>query len=210
MDIETSTNTRLVLASASARRAELMKQAGYTFDIVPSPLDEPDTMGVDVPPVAQAEALSYFKARSVLCQVGDGLIVAADTLVAGGGRIFGKPAGIIEAKETLEALSATTHEVITGVTLLDAVSRRRLISHDRTVVKMRPIPPAALKQYLNSGAWLGKAGAYGIQDSGDAFIERIEGSFTNVVGMPMELLAKMLKEWGYSPIPVTKAQTESV
>jgi septum formation protein len=173
----------------------LLRSAGYTFTVVVPPYIEPEHMGPGVPPIQQAEALSYFKARSVISQIGAGLILAADTLVALRGAVYGKPMDLQDARRILTALSGTTHEVITGITLLDPATRRRLIRHDVTRVTMRPLRPEALESYLNSGASEGKAGAYGIQDRDDPFVLRTEGSFSNVVGLPLELLARMLKEW---------------
>lgn len=205
-----SANRRLILASASPRRADLMRQAGYAIEIVAPPFHEPDEMGPGVPPEAQAEALSYFKARSVIKSLDSGLIIAADTIVALGAEVFGKPADVDDARRILQKLAGTRHRVVTGVALLDAQTRRRLISHDTTAVTMRPMSAEALEQYLAGQAWLGKAGAYGIQDRGDAFIERIDGSFTNVVGLPMELLSSLLARWGYDRTPEPSAKPESV
>jgi MAF protein len=187
----------LVLASASPRRASLMREYGYHFVVVESPIQEPDEMGPDVPPIQQAEALSYFKARSVKPLVHDGIIVAADTIAANEREVFGKPIDRGDARRILTALMGTEHRVITGLTLLDAATDQREILHEVTIVRMRQMGDDDLDRYLNSGAWNGKAGAYGIQDHGDAFIEHIEGSYTNVVGLPMELLARKLAEWGY-------------
>jgi septum formation protein len=196
---------QLILASASPRRAELLRQNGYTFDVYPPPFTEPDTHGLGSPPYQHVEASSYFKARSVAQAVREGVVLAADTIVALGGRIFGKPSDANDARSILLVLTGTTHEVITGVTLLDAASGRRLIRHDVTRVTMRPMPPSAMDAYIASKAWEGKAGAYGIQDHGDAFVERIDGSFSNVVGLPMELLARMLDEFGFSASPTAGA-----
>ena len=127
--------------------------------------------------------------------VGTGCVLAADTIAALGNRVFGKPADRDDARRILQSLSGTTHQVITGVTLLDAASGAWLIRHDSTDVTMRRLAEREVEDYLDGGEWMGKAGAYGIQDKGDAFVERIEGSFTNVVGLPMELLARMLEEF---------------
>ncbi|MHC4063373.1 MAG: Maf family protein [Planctomycetota bacterium] len=187
----------LILASGSPRREQLMRQAGYAFTVATPPVREPESMGPDVPPTQQAEALSYFKARSVAGQFEEGLVIAADTVVACDAMVFGKPADLDDARAILNALLGKRQEVITGLTLLDAADGRRLIAHDTTVVVMRTLPAEAVEEYLATGAWQGKAGAYGIQDRGDAFVERVEGSFTNVVGLPLELLAAMLRQWGY-------------
>jgi len=336
----------LILASTSPRRSALMKEHGFDVTVVAPPWDEPEWIGSQLPPPQRAEALSYFKARSVAdrlvcdalaldglafgglalsantpslpegvsppphdrrvrcadlaslppppcegvsvpplsregarvpplpCAVvplpplpprergrGEGSwdarfatvrILAGDTVVALGNRVFGKPTDREDARAILTALSGTTHHVITGVTLLDVAPRdstgnsvdevplhdtatdsgcpilaparvgdgstdapgasllrwpgapsslrrgwgtdgpRRLIRHDTTAVTMRRLTDAELEAYLDTGDWEGKAGAYGIQDIGDAFITRIEGSFTNVVGFPLELILQML------------------
>ena len=186
---------RLILASASPRRAELLREYGYDFEIVPSPLPEPAEFSEGSSPVERAKASGEFKARSVAAVVGEGWVLAADTIASLGGRIFGKPVDRDDARNILESLSGTTHQVITGVTLLDAASGITLIRHDSTDVTMRRLAEREIEDYLDSGAWAGKAGAYGIQDKGDAFVERIDGSFTNVVGLPMELVERMLDEF---------------
>jgi len=194
-DPDTTSRPHLVLASASPRRADLLRDHGFKTRIVKPPREEPDLAEGNLSPPEMAKALSYFKARAVAELVDTGLIVAGDTIVALGGKCFGKPTDRRHAREILLALSGTTQQVITGVTLLDAASRRRLIRHDVTDVTMRKMLGDEMEAYLDSGDWAGKAGAYGIQDSGDAFVTRVRGSFTNVVGMPMELLERMLGEW---------------
>jgi septum formation protein len=189
----------LILASGSPRRAELLRAQGFAVRIVQPPLHEPEELSDDIKPAAQAEALSYFKARSVRPLVKEGVIIGGDTVVTLAGRCFGKPADREDARRILENITGTTHQVITGVTLLDAATGRRRIEHDTTEVTMRRMTGEELAAYLDSGAWEGKAGAYGIQDRADAFVERIRGSFTNVVGLPMELLTRMLAEWGIEP-----------
>ena len=182
---------KLILASVSPRRAQLLREHGYEFSIVEPPLSEPSYEHLG--PGQLAEALSYFKARSVAERLSEGLVLGADTVASLGHEVFGKPADRRDAERILRALSGTTHDVITGVTLMDASSAKRLIRHTVTGVIMRALSDAQLSAYLDSNDWRGKAGAYGIQDCGDEFVERIEGSFTNVVGLPMELLAEMLR-----------------
>lgn len=191
---------RLILASASPRRALLMREYGYVFDVLEPPLDEPDHLTDQTSPAQRAEALSYFKARSVAAFVTSGTILASDTIVALSDRIFGKPSDRDDAKRILSSLSGTTHQVLTAVTLLDVSTGERLIRHDSTAVTMKPLSEVELDVYLDTGAWAGKAGAYGIQDRGDAFVTSTEGSFTNVVGLPMELVAEMFAQWGV-PVP---------
>ncbi len=189
----------IILASVSPRRAALLREHGYAFRVHPPPYEEPDIEDLRIGPRQHAEAVSFFKAQSVAGQYSGGIILAADTVVAYEGRLFGKPADAADARRILSALGGSTHEVITGVTLIDAASGRRRIDHDVTRVTMRAMRPDQMDAYIASQAWEGKAGAYGIQDHGDAFVERIEGSFTNVVGLPMELLGQMLAAFGATP-----------
>ncbi len=197
---------RLILASASPRRLSLMREYGYVVEVVQPPLREPNDAAHTLPPAQQAEALSYFKARSVNAIFDSGWILAGDTIVSLHGRVFGKPVDRDDARRILSTLAGTTHKVITGVTLLDASTGRRLIRHEVTAVTMKALTGDELDAYLASDAWQGKAGAYGIQDRGDAFIDRIDGSFTNVVGFPMELVGRLLGAWGFEPPggPVTQ------
>lgn len=210
---------RLILASASPRRAELLREYGYDFDVVPASVEEPSPPEDLANPVEWAESVSLLKAESVAALVqafpkiplplgekervegvlgysqNDCWILSGDTVAAIGDRIFGKPADRADADRILRSLAGTTHRVITGVTLLDAETGKRLTCHDITLVTMRPLSDREIADHLDSNAWQGKAGAYGIQDRGDAFVERIDGSFTNVVGFPMELIRGMLDQW---------------
>lgn len=186
---------RLILASASPRRAELLREHGYAFDVKVSPYEEPTTLDKGISPAAHAEALSIFKATSVADVVTNGLILAADTIAELNGCIFGKPADRDDARRILTTLAGTTHRVITAITLLDASRGTRLTRHATTNITMRPLPAEEIEAYLNTQAWEGKAGAYGIQDVGDQFVEVVDGSFTNVVGLPIELLSEMLDAW---------------
>lgn len=194
-----STLPKIILASASPRRAQLLQESGYAFSVHPPTLSEPplDPCGR---PESQAMALSYFKARSVLesgAAAGD-LVLGADTVVANAGQVFGKAVSTGDARRILTELSRAPHRVLTGFSLImrlpDGTLRRR-IACDVTRVTMRPMSELEMSDYLASGEWEGKAGAYGIQDCGDRYVTRIEGSFSNVVGLPLELLAKVLREW---------------
>jgi len=147
-----------------------------------------------------AQAASYFKARGVASLVRSSVILAADTVVARSSQIFGKPADREEARRILLSLAGTTHDVITGVTVLEPHSGRRVITMGRTMVTMRRMSPRELEEYLESGEWRDKAGAYGIQDVGDRFIQRVEGSFSNVVGLPMELVSSLLARFHIQPV----------
>lgn len=198
---------RLILASGSPRRSQLLADDGHAFEVVRPPLNEPDETGPQTPPVQYAEASSYYKARSVATMRDwpDVVILSADTVVAYQDRIYGKAEDADEARFILSTLAGTRHQVITGVTVLRPTTGLRLISHELTHVTMRPMAPDVLDRYIASGAWQGKAGAYGIQDRSDAYIEHIEGSFTNVVGLPMSLVAGMLRTAGYDTTPANHA-----
>ena len=189
----------IILASRSPRRAKLLAEAGIVFEIALPPHEEPAPTDWPFSPAEYAQAISYYKARGVADRYPDRLILAADTVVALDGRMYGKPADVEDARRILLTLTGTTQEVITGVTLLDPAGERRRIEHDVTRVTMRRMTDDELDAYLSGSEWEDKAGAYAIQESADAFVTGIEGSFTNVVGLPMELVLRLLAEFGVSP-----------
>lgn len=182
---------RFILASASPRRRELLAQAGYEFEVHPPAREEPNHLPAGLPPEAHAESLAYFKARDVAERFPHRLVLGADTVVAAGGEILGKPADARHARRMLEKLSRRRHAVITGLALLGP-GDRRILTHDVTYVTMRPLTAQEIEDYLASEEWRGKAGAYAIQETADRFVVKLEGSFTNVVGLPMELLERLL------------------
>lgn len=183
---------RLILASASPRRSALLRQAGIAHDVDPCDLREPDTRPDGLSAAAWAMALAYFKARRVAERHAGRWVLGADTVVECGGQVLGKPRDPADARRMLELQARKPADVWTGVALVrasGAVAVRRLLAV-RTRVWMRD-DPQAREAYLASGHWAGKAGAYGIQDIGDALVERIEGSFSNVVGLPVERLVRL-------------------
>jgi len=184
---------RLVLASASPRRRDILSKAGYRFDVVVPPLEEPEHVTADLSPAGQAEALAYFKARAVVDTAPEAIVLGADTVVAVGEKVLGKPDGQADARRMLQSLSDTRHAVITGLALLGPGPRRRILS-DTTYVTMRPLSAEDVREYIDSQEWVGKAGAYAIQETADRFVDRIEGSFTNIVGLPIELVRALLAE----------------
>ena len=187
------TDARLILASSSPRRRQLLRDGGYDFEVVGPPFGEPADHPDRLLPSQHAEALAYFKAMSVWQSYPQRPVLGADTVVAAGGEILGKPADRDEAVRMLRGLSGTRHSVITGVALLGP-DDRRLIASDVTFVTMRPMSEREIDEYIESGEWAGKAGAYAIQETADRFIESTDGSFTNVIGLPMELVERMLRE----------------
>ena len=186
-----------ILASRSPRRRELLDQAGYRFRVVPPPLDEPPPRP-ETTPAQLAEALAFFKASSVHTGHPDDIILGADTVVAVGGEIFGKADDEHHAREMLSGLSGTRHQVITALALVLPAPRadgepRRMLASTVTTVSMRRLADEEIDRYVASGRWRDKAGAYAIQEGGDAFIKELEGSFTNVIGLPMELLDQLCR-----------------
>ncbi|MBE3135723.1 MAG: septum formation protein Maf [Acidobacteria bacterium] len=190
----------LVLASNSPRRRDLLREAGYRFDVRPPPVDD---RGVPrgVSPAAFVESLAYLKAMAAIAADGieDALVLGADTAVVLAGRLIGKPADEADARRILAALSGSRHEVLTGLALVEPATGRRLLAHEVTGIRMRIMTPAEIEAYVASGEAMGKAGAYAIQETGDLYVESIDGSLTNVVGLPMQLLERMLKAAGYDP-----------
>ncbi len=187
-------NERLILASASPRRRTLLAELLPEFDVEPSHYDEPEQPPSDISPYDWAAHLAEAKAEAVAARRPGRLVLGADTLVVCADRILGKASDLEQAREMLEWQARHVSEVVTGVCLLrtgDAAWRRVFI--DRTRVWMRD-DANAREAYLNSGDWQGKAGAYGIQTVGDRLVERIAGSFSNVVGLPLERLRETLCE----------------
>ena len=185
--------TRLVLASASPRRAELLRQLGVSFDVVPSELPEAR------PPGSAREAvtaLALAKARSVARRLGSGVVLGADTAVVLEGEIFGKPRNPEEARRMLRQLGGCQHEVMTGVALVEAPAGRETVAAVVTRVLMRAYAEAEIDAYVASGEPFDKAGAYAIQGAGGALVAAVEGCYTNVVGLPLTTTRRLLEEWG--------------
>ena len=188
---------QLILASASPRRRQLLEEAGYEFVVHPADVDETVAPGVYPPDFAQK--LAVAKAETVAKQFPEDVILAADTIVTFGDQILGKPANADEARRMLAFLSRTTHIVITGVCVIrksgDMVQATRVMSG----VRMANLTPEQIDAYVASGDWQGKAGGYGIQDN-DPFVTRTCGSHTNIVGLPMEVVRRLLAAAGIYPV----------
>ena len=189
---------RLILASASPRRRQLLSDAGYEFEVAPPAVAEPNTPPEGVLPVVWAEALAYLKARSVAEWHPGALVLGADTIVTHGGQIIGKPRDLDHARFILTRQFGGKNDVITGLALLHPGRIERIITYVRTTLTMRPMTGAELEDYLASGAWRGKAGAYALQEGGDRFVLASEGSESNVVGLPLEKLDEILSEIEYN------------
>ncbi len=177
---------KILLASASPRRHQILSEAGYDVTVVSPRFDE--SAIAEQAPCALVAALAEGKGRSIAPQP-DRLIVAADTVVVFQGKILGKPRDAREAAETLAALSGQTHEVFTGVWLrMGSVTRAFA---ERTEVQFRALSIEEIEAYIASGSPFDKAGSYGIQDSG--FVAEIRGSYHNVVGFPLERFEEIIK-----------------
>ena len=185
---------RIVLASASPRRKELLEQIGLQFEVAPSNHDEEITSASE--PHETARKLSLGKARSAARKHRNALIIAADTFVVIGDRILGKPHTDSEAREMLRALNGQAHSVITGFTILDTETGKVLSRSVETRVHMRKLTLKEIDSYVRTKEPLGKAGGYAIQGLGAVLIERIEGDYSNVVGLPLSALAESLREFG--------------
>jgi septum formation protein len=180
----------IILASASPRRAELLRELDMPFEIVPSDAEEVHNEVLTATEVAQINA--YRKARSVAKRAPDSLVIGMDTLVALGTRLFGKPASMSDAERMLGELQGRTHHVVTGVCLLFLRRHRQRVFADRTEVTFRELGLEQIRRYLGKIHPLDKAGGYAIQDHGELIVERIDGSFSNVVGLPLERLREEL------------------
>ncbi len=190
----------LILASASPRRAELLRQLGLEFKVVPSEAPELHPDQLTAREVAQINA--YRKARAVAKKVPDALVLAADTLVYLGAHLLGKPKTLEEAYLMLEKLQGRTHQVVSGICLLYLRGHRQRIFSESTEVTFRPLDAVKIRRYLTKVNPLDKAGAYAIQEEGELLIEKISGSYTNVVGLPMERLSAELQIWAGEPVAV--------
>lgn len=175
----------LILASASPRRRELLSSLGMDFTVIVPEIDETPMPGER--PLAFAERLAEEKACAVQS---DGIIVAADTIVVQAGSILGKPTDTAHAEKMLASLSGNTHEVITGVCVKSA--GRTVVFSVATHVVFRPLDPAEITAYVATGDPMDKAGAYAIQGGAAHMVRRIEGSYTNVVGLPLCELHEVL------------------
>lgn len=185
---------RLILASGSPRRVELLKTLADVFEVIPSDIEE--VFNLDLPEIGdQVSDLAAQKALAVAqVQTDDCLVIGADTIVYLEQCVLGKPHHDSEAERMLKALSGQWHEVITGVALVrrHAGQFSQQLGHAVSRVKMRDITLAEITAYVQTKEPLDKAGAYAIQGGAGAFVEEIQGSYENIVGLPLDLLAKML------------------
>lgn len=187
-------NRTIILASASPRRKELLALTGLKFEV--GPANYAEDMNLKLSPHELARFLSLEKAKSVAGKYEDAIIIAADTFVVMGEKILGKPHSQEDAKRMLGLLEGRTHSVITGFTILDARTGKKLSRSVETRVTFRKLTEKEIDAYVKTKEPLDKAGAYAIQGLGSILIKSIEGDYTNVIGLPLCALAESLKEFG--------------
>ena len=182
----------LILASSSPRRRELLLEAGYTFEVDPSNIDEPEPDGpIDVR--LYVAELAWRKAFAVASRRSQGLILAADTSCSVEGAILNKPIDRDDADRMIRLQEGRDTEVVTALVLYRAERHEWVAALETSVVRFRILTNEERDAHLDSGRWEGKAGAYGVQDN-DRYIEVVSGSWSNVVGLPMERLANLLRD----------------
>jgi len=193
--------TRVILASASPQRRRLLSQLVPEFEVMASHVDE--TLPPELPPRDGAAEVARRKAQAAARIAADrgiaGVVIAADTIVVAGGgepQVIGKPEDDAHAFEILKRLSGSTHSVVTGLCMLDMTSGRTEVGWDETRITMGDMTDEQIRAYVASGEATDKAGAYGFREEGDPHVTAIEGSFSNVLGLPLELLREFLQRLG--------------
>ncbi|NLN88107.1 MAG: septum formation inhibitor Maf [Syntrophomonadaceae bacterium] len=185
---------KIILASASPRRQSLLQQLGVEFTISPANIKE--NLSKSISPEQLVRTIAWQKARLVLQGLQDGIVIAADTVISWEGRVMGKPLDRDDAFAMLSQLSGHSHQVLTGVCVAEAGDETPDLAVESTSVFFRPLTKEDIDNYLSHEEWIDKAGAYAIQGCGALLVERIEGCFYNVVGLPLNQLNMMLRNKG--------------
>jgi septum formation protein len=187
----TNTPRRLILASSSPDRRTLLEHAGHAVEVMPSHIDEPTGEGF-TDPRHYVMTVSWLKAAAVAPKVNDGLVLAADTVGWLDDQVIGKPADVDDARRILTALGGREHELWTGVVLWRRPDNVQIVWQECTRLFFRALSAAELDAYLATDTWVGRSGAYAIQEKNDPFLRILDGSLTNVIGLPMESLQRQL------------------
>lgn len=184
---------KIVLASSSPRRKDLLLKYGITPIVVKPQIEE--KISINESPEHIVMALSFEKASHVASKFHDGeIIVGADTIVTYDGKILGKPKNEEEGKEMIELLNGKEHEVITGISIIKADSNIKVVDYERTIVKFKKLSPEKIQHYINTNEYVDKAGGYGIQGYGGLLVEYIKGCYFNVVGFPISKFDSLLEK----------------
>ncbi len=185
---------KIILASGSSRRKELLQKAGIIFEVEESGYEEDKASQLS--PIELAKYLALKKAQTIARKHPDALVIGADTVVFCDGSIFGKPKTKQEAGEMLKLLSGKLHSVMTGVAIIDTKTSKKEVFSVETNVYFKLLRDTDIEAYIETEEWKGKAGGYAIQESGkDLFVEKIEGDFSNVAGLPVDKVLKILKKF---------------
>ncbi len=183
-----------ILASASPRRKELLEKAGFRFKVAVPDVDESSFYSAGINAEEYAKRLALAKAKNVAEKFPDYFVIGADTVVDYQGEIIGKAGDEKHAEEIIKKLFSKSHKVITAIAIVKLSDNLEIVESDTTVVFPKKMTPLQITEHIKGGSWRDKAGAYAIQETGDEFVERIEGSLTNVMGLPMELLTRLLRK----------------
>ena len=188
----TTSPRRLILASSSPDRRALLERAGYSIEVIPSHIDEPTGQGF-TDPRHYVQTVAWLKAAAVAPKIAEGLILAADTVGWLDGQVIGKPDDVDHARRIITALSGREHELWTGVVLWRKPDNVQLVWQECTRLFFRTLSTEELDAYLATDQWVGRSGAFAIQEENDPFMHIIDGSLTNVIGLPMESLERYLQ-----------------
>lgn len=186
---------KLILASGSPRRKEILEKLGIPFDVIPSNYEE--NMTENIAPEELAKKLALGKATDVAGKVSNSIVIGADTFIYFEGKKLGKPKTSEKAAEMLTEMSGKPHLIYTGYAIIDSDTKQTVLGCCETKVYFRQLNSSEIKNYVNSGEPLDRAGAYAIQGIGSVIVEKIVGDYFNVVGLPISQVAQSLKEFGY-------------
>ncbi|MBS4537180.1 septum formation inhibitor Maf [Clostridium sp. D2Q-11] len=185
---------KIVLASSSPRRKDILQKYNITFDIITSDIIE-NIDNNDLPSIS-VMSLAFQKAIDVCKKIdSESIVIAADTIVYFKGEVLGKPKNKDEAREILRKLSEQTHSVYTGIAIIKANTNKKIVDYCETKVKFRRLEDEDIEKYISGSEYVDKAGSYAIQGKGALFVESIEGSYSNVVGLPIVKLDTLLKKY---------------
>lgn len=185
---------KIILASTSPRRSELLKQIGLDFTVMPSRYEEDMTLKMSHKNLAKT--LAYGKAKDVAREVKEGIVIGVDTFLILGSERIGKPKDSQDAVKILQMLSGKTIKVYSGIAIIDSVSGKEVVDYEITKVKFKKLDRSEIEHYVSIGEPLGKAGAFAIQGMGAIFITSIKGCYSNVIGLPLHNLYKNLQKFG--------------